>query len=161
MVEIKPKAAGGTIYVAENQPAGSGSYSVNALLWLLREAGTSNSSLLTDTIAFTITMSHREATFYLHWYSEADRRYYMSFLETHSSVTAKDIRACSNTVKNIIDYGLGARRTAIGTALEALFPFPQHWNQARAPSTTPSTPAASFAEEVRRNKRKRGEGSAR
>lgn len=161
MVEMKSEAAGGTIYVAENQAAGSGSHSVNALLWLLREASTYDSSSLKDTIAFTITMSHREAIFYLHWYSEADHRHYMSFLESYSSVTAKDIRACNNTVKNIIDHGLGARRTAIGTALEALFPFPQHWKQARPPSTAPSTPATSFAEEARPNKKKRGEGNKR
>lgn len=161
MVEMKSEAAGGTIYVAENQAAGSGSHSVNALLWLLREASTYDSSSLTDIIAFTITMSHREAIFYLHWYSEADRRHYMSFLESYSSVTAKDIRACNNTVKNIIYHGLGARRTAIGTALEALFPFPQHWKQARPPSTAPSTPATSVDVEARPNKKKRGEGSKR
>lgn len=161
MVEMKSEAAGGTIYVAENQAAGSGSHSVNALLWLLREASTYDSSSLTDKIAFTITMSHREAIFYLHWYFEADRRHYMSFLESYSSVTAKDIGACSNTVKNIIDHGLGARRTAIGTALEALFPFPQHRKPARPPSTAPSTPATSFALEARPNKKKRGEGSKR
>lgn len=146
MVEMKSEAAGGTIYVAENQAAGSGSHSVNALLWLLREAGAYDSSSLIDTIAFTITMSHREAIFYLHWYSEADRRYYMSFLRSYSSVIAEDIRACNNTVKNIIDHGLGARKTGIGTALEALFPFPQHWKQARPPSTAPLTPATSFAD---------------
>ena len=160
-VEMKSEAAGGTIYVAENQAAGSGSHSVNAMLWLLREAGIYDSSSLTDTIAFTITMSHREVIFYLHWYSEVDRHYYMSFLESYSSVTPKDIRACNNTVKNIISHGLGARRTAIGTALKALFPFPQHWKQARPLSTAPSTPATSFTEEVRPSKKKRGEGSKR
>lgn len=91
MVEMKSEAAGGTIYVAENQAAGSGSHPVNALFWLLQVAGTYDSSSLTDTIAFTITMSHREAIFYLHWYSEADRRYHVSFLKSYSSVTAKDI----------------------------------------------------------------------
>lgn len=156
MVEMKSEAAGGTIYVAENQAAGSGSHSVNALLWLLREAGTYDSSSLTDTIAFSITMSHREAIFYLHWYSEVDRRYYMSFLESYSSVKAEDIRACNNTVKNIIDYGLGARKTAISAALEALFPFPEHWKQAPPPSTAPLTPATSFAANARPSKRRRG-----
>ncbi len=159
MVEMKSEAAGGTIYVAENQAAGSGSHSVNALLWLLQEAGTHTSSSLTDTIAFTVTMSHREAIFYLHWYSEADRRFYMSYLKSYSSVEPRDIRACNNTVKNIIDHGLGARRTAIGTALEALFPFPQQWKQARPPSTSSSTPATLFTEDAKSNKKKRGEGS--
>jgi len=159
MVEMKSEAAGGTIFVAENQAAGSGSHSVNALLWLLREAGTYDSASLTDTIAFTITMSHREAIFYLHWYSEADRRHYMSFLKSYSSVTAEDIRACNNTVKNIIDHALEARMTTIGTALEALIPFPQHWKQVRRTSTAPSTPATSFVEETRPKKKIRGDGS--
>ncbi len=35
MIKIKFKAAEETIYVTENQAADSGSYSVNALLWLL------------------------------------------------------------------------------------------------------------------------------
>ena len=129
---------------------------MNALLWLLQEDGTYDSSSLTDTIAFTITMSHRETIFYLYWYFEADRRYYMSFLEFYSSVKAKDIRACNNTIKNIIDYGLGARRTAISTALEALFPFSQHWKQARPPSITLLTPVTLFTEEARPNKRRKG-----
>ena len=157
MVEMKSEAAGGTIYVAENQAAGSGSHSVNALLWLLREAGAYDSSSLTDTIAFTIAISHRQAIFYLHWYSAVDRRYYMSFLDSYSSVVAKDIRACNNTVKNIIEYGLGARKAGIGAALEALFPFPQHWKQARPPSTAPLTPATSSADDARPNKKIRAE----
>ncbi|KAL9112359.1 MAG: hypothetical protein Q9187_007785 [Circinaria calcarea] len=161
MVEIKSEAAGGSIYVAENQAAGSGSHSVNALLWLLKEAGTYDSSSLKDTIAFTITMSHREAIFYLHWYSEADRRYYMSFLKSYSSMTTKDIRACNNTVKNIIDHGLEVRRPAISTALEALFPFPQHWKRTRPASITPSTPATSSAVEMRPSRRRTGEGGKR
>ena len=48
MVEIKSEPTGGTLYVAENQAAGSGSYSVNALLWLLKEAGLSNSHSVED-----------------------------------------------------------------------------------------------------------------
>jgi hypothetical protein len=111
---MKSEAAGGTLFVEENRAAGSGSHAVNALLSLLREAGTYDGASLTDTIAFTITMSHREAIFHLHWYSEADRRHYMSFLRSYSLVTADDIRAGNNTVKNIIDHALGARKTNIG-----------------------------------------------
>lgn len=159
MVEMKSEAAGGTIFVAENQAAGSGSHSVNALSWLLREAGTYNNASLTDTIAFTIALSHREAIFYVHWYSETDRRHYMSFLKSYSSVTAEDIRACNNVIKNIMDLALGARMTTISTALEALFPFPQHWKQMRRSSPAPSTPATSSAEEARPKKKIRGSGS--
>ena len=137
MVEMKSEAAGGTLYVAENQAAGSGSHSVNALLWLFKEAGQSHSTK--DALAFTVTLSHREAIFYIHWYSADDQRFYMSFLESYSTVKPNDIRACNNTVKNIIDYGLGARKTTIGSALQALFPFPEHWKQSRPASTAPST----------------------
>lgn len=162
MVEMKSESAGGTIYVAENQAAGSGSHSVNALLWLLREAGTYDSSSLTDTIAFSITVSHRQALFYLHWYKEDDRRHYMSYLKGYSTVAAEEIRACNNTVKNIIDHALGARMTAIGTALEALFPFPQHWKQVHRPSTSsPLTLATSLDEEARLSKKIRGDSSKR
>ena len=44
MFELKSEAAGGTLYAAENQAAGSGSHSVNALSWLLQE-GTKERSL--------------------------------------------------------------------------------------------------------------------
>ena len=149
MVEMKSEAAGGNIFFAENQAAGSGSSSVNALLWLLKEAGTYDSTSQTDTLAFTIAMTHREAIFYLHWYSDADRHHYMSFLDTYSAVKPTEIRECNNIIKNIIDHGLGARKTAIGKALAALFPFPEHWKQARPASAISSTPATSYADEGR------------
>ena len=133
MMEMKSESIGGTLYVAENQAAGSGSHSVNALLWLLREGHTYENSSLKETVALTIAMSHREAIFYLHCYSKADRRYYMSFLQSYSTVTARDIRACNNTIKNIIDHGIGPRKTLIGTALDALFPSRKIGNKRVAP----------------------------
>lgn len=155
MVEIKSEPAGGTLYIAENQAAGSGSYSVNALLWLLKEAGLSDSHSVEDKIAFTVTMSHRQAIFYIHWYSADDRRFYMSYLKSYSSMEPKDIRACNNTIKNIVDIALGARKTMVGNALQALFPFPGHWKQSRPASTAPSTPATSFTEDARPSKSQR------
>ncbi|KAL8745630.1 MAG: hypothetical protein Q9190_002261 [Brigantiaea leucoxantha] len=141
MVEAKSEATGGTIHVAENQAAGSGSHSVNSMLWLLGEAGTHAGSLLIDTIAFTIAMSSREAIIHLHWYSETDRRHYMSLLNSFSCVAPKDIQACHDTIKNIIDFGLGRRKAAVCTALGALVPIPQHWNEAITISTVPVTTA--------------------
>ncbi|MCJ1410524.1 hypothetical protein MMC19_004609 [Ptychographa xylographoides] len=152
MIEMKSEAAGGTLYVAENQAAGSGSHSVNALLWLLNQAGLSESHSVKDTVAYTVTMSHRQAIFYIHWYSADDRRFYMSYLKTFSSMEPQDIRKCSDTVKNIIDHAVGARKTMIGDALQALFPFPEHWKQARPASTVPSTPDTSFIEDAGANK---------
>ncbi len=152
MVEIKSEPAGGTLYVAEIQAAGSGSYAVNALLWLLKEAGLFDSHLVEETIAFTLTMSHRHAIFNIHWYSPDDRCFYMSYLKSYSSMEPADIRACNNTLKNILHHALGARKTMIGNALQALFPFPGHWKQSRPANTAPSTPATSFTEEARPSK---------
>ncbi|KAI0097339.1 hypothetical protein GGR51DRAFT_541419 [Nemania sp. FL0031] len=138
-IQMKSEAAGGTLYVAENQAAGSGSHCVSSLIWLLREAGTYNDSTWMDTIAFTISMSQRQAVFYIHWYSEDDHRYYMSLLNTYSTLIPSDIRACNSTVRNIMDYGLGRRKSTISAALEALFPYPTKWKQGRSAATASSS----------------------
>ncbi len=161
MIEIKFKAAEETIYVAKNQAADSGSYSVNALLWLLQEADTYDSFSLTDMITFTIIMFYREVIFYLHWYFKADHHHYMSFLKSYLSVTVKDIKACSNTVMNIINHKLEAWITAIDTALKALFSFWQHWKQACSSSMTSLTPTTLFTEETRLNKKTKDKDSKR
>ena len=155
MIEVKSEAAGGTLYVAENQAAGSGSHSVNALLWLFNEAGLSDTLSVEDTVAFTVTLSHRQAIFYIHWYSADDCRFYMSYLKSYSSMEPADIRACNNTVKNIIDYGLEARKTMIGNALKALFPFPEHWKQSRPGSILLSAVSTSYTRDSRPRKARR------
>jgi hypothetical protein len=59
-VEMKSEAADGTIYATENQAAGSGSHSVCSVMASSRSRCPYH-SLLTNTIAFTIAMPHREA----------------------------------------------------------------------------------------------------
>ena len=149
MFGLKSEAAGGTLYAAENQAAGSGSHSVNALLWLLQEAqksGLSDTDLMRDTVSFSFVMSHREAVFYMHWQSTEEKRLYMSRLKSYSTFEPDEIRACNNAVKNTVENALGARKTKIGNALLALFPIPQHWNPVR---TNPPTPTASFSDNSR------------
>ena len=107
MFELKSEAAGETLYAAENQAAGSGSHSVNALLWLLQEAqknGLSDSDLMLDTVSFSFVMSHREAVFYMHWQSTEEKRFYMSRLKSYSTFEPDEIRACNNTVKNTVEH---------------------------------------------------------
>ena len=70
MVEMKSEAAGWTRWHAENQAAGSGTHSCNALLWLFQLS--SQPMSLTDTVAFSITTTQRDVIFYLHWQSEED-----------------------------------------------------------------------------------------
>ena len=155
MFELKSEAAGGTLYAAENQAAGSGSHSVNALLWLLQEAqksGLSNADLMMDTVSFSFVMSHREAVFYIHWQSAENKRFYMSRLKSYSAFEPDEIRACNNAIKNTVENALGARKTKIGNALLALFPIPEHWNPVR---TKPPTPAASIPDNPRPAKKGR------
>ncbi|KAL9591956.1 MAG: hypothetical protein Q9179_007199 [Wetmoreana sp. 5 TL-2023] len=57
--ELKSEATGETLYAAENQAAGSGFHSVNALLWLLQEAkksGLSDTDLMSDRASFSVVM---------------------------------------------------------------------------------------------------------
>lgn len=150
MIEMKSEPAGGTLYEAENQAAGSGSCSVNTLLWLFKEAGLTSDLSVVDTVAFSTVANHRNASFYVHWYSEEESLLYMSCFRSYSTREPQDIRACSSTVTNIIEYGLGARKEKIGKALTALFPFPENWKQrqsvrdrwsaSRAPLSEGSTP---------------------
>ena len=152
-IEMKSEAAGGTLWHAENQAAGSGSHCVNALLWLLKQASPSETPSLTDAVAFTSAVTHRQILFYIHWYSKEDRRFYMSYLKSYSPMDPADVQGCHNIVKNILDYGLATRRTTIRNALELLFPFPEHWNMSRSADAVESTPATSFtAEDTRPSK---------
>lgn len=155
MFEVKSEATGGTLYAAENQAAGSGSQSVNALSWLLQEAqkiGLSDTDLMKDTVSFSFVMSHREAVFYMHWHSTEEKRFYMSRLKSYSAFEPDEIRACNNAVKNTVENALTARKTKIGNALLALFPIPEHWKPVR---TNPPTPAASFSDNPRLPKKGR------
>lgn len=113
MIEMKADSTSGTFWHAENQAAGNGSHSVNALIWLLNEARLPESSLLMDTISFSAVVSHRQAIFFVHWYSEANRRFYMSYLKSYSTMEPEDIRSCNNTVKNILDHLLDQRKMKV------------------------------------------------
>lgn len=143
MMEMKAEAAGGTHWHAENQAAGSGSSAFNALSWLYKES--SQTHTLANTVAFTLTGNHQSVNIYMHWRSDEDCRHYMSRIKHYECSIPQDIRDCNSTVKNIIDYAVGERKTQIGAALQALFPFPEHWQQYRkADDVIPDTPLTSF-----------------
>ena len=68
-LELKAESAGGVLTTAEAQAAGSGSHSLNSILWLLEEAkaaGLTEVDLMRDTVFFSIVSSHRQAIAYLH-----------------------------------------------------------------------------------------------
>ena len=152
MIEMKSEPAGGTLYVAENQAAGSGSHSVNALLWLHKEAGLADNISVIDTVVFSAAVSHRQAIFYIHWYSKDDSHFYMSYLKSYSTMERQDIRACNGIVTNIINDALGTRKKRIGSNLEALSSPPEHWKRGRPKGTSRSASRNSLTEDPRPNK---------
>lgn len=129
--ELKAESAGGVLTTAEAQAAGSGSHSVNSILWLLEEAkaaGLTEVDLMQDTVSFSVVSSHRQAVAYLHWLDPSERHFYMSYLRSYSTFEADDIRGCNNTIKNIIDNATGPRKIKIGKALVSLEPVLDTWN---------------------------------
>lgn len=133
--ELKSEATGGNLYVAENQAAGSGTCSLRAVQWLLDQTGSACSNKLKDAVTFSIAASGRVAVLSVHWRSEKDKREYMSHVKSFLTTELEHIQQCHDAVKNIIDYGVGARRTELGKALEALFPLSQQWS--KRSTTTP------------------------
>ena len=150
-LEIKSEATGGTLWHAENQAAGSGSYCVKALQWFLEQASPTEIVSITDCVAFTGAVTHREVIFHVHYYSEEDAYCYMSYLGRFSTTDPGDVQGCHDLVKNILEYGLTTRQTKIKQALAQLFPVPDHWKQTR-PASTVSTPATSLSGEPRPSK---------
>ena len=150
-LEMKSEATGGTLWHAENQAAGSGSYCVKALQWFLEQASPTEIVSITDCVAFTGAVTHREVIFHVHYYSDEDAYCYMSYLGRFSTTDPGDVQECHDLVKNILEYGLTTRQMKIKNALAQLFPVPDQWKQTR-PASTVSTPTTSFSGEPRPSK---------
>ncbi|KAI9707066.1 MAG: hypothetical protein M1836_000026 [Candelina mexicana] len=152
-IEFKSEATGGTIWVAENQAAGSAAHIVNSLRWLLSQASPSRTHLNTDSVAFTSSVTQRTAVFHVTWWSEEERRIIMSYINDYSLMKDSDIQGCRNIVNNILDYGEDIRKPIFKKALGDLFPFPTNWKMSRSATVISDTPPTSFAdEETRSNK---------
>ena len=132
--ELKSEAAGGTLWQAENQAAGSGSHCVNSMRWFLREAYSLKAPSILDTVAFTIAVTHREAIYYVHFYSEEDDTFYMSCIGNFSTLRSVDIQRSNDVTENILEHGLGTRQQMIRSALEELSPCPERWKVSRPAS---------------------------
>lgn len=130
-VELKSEANGGTLYHAENQAAGSGTYSQRAIEWLLDQANNPQPNRQTDTVTFSMTGTGRLVVLSAHWRSLEDRTHYMSYIKGFLSSEPEQVQACHSTVKNIIEWGLGKRRSKLGDVLQQLFPLTQQWTDKR------------------------------
>lgn len=146
-IEFKSEATGGTIWVAENQAAGSAAHIVNSLRWLLSQASPSRTYSDTDSVAFTSSMTQRTAVFHVAWYSEEERRIIMSYIDDYSFMKDPDIQGCRNIINNILDYGEDIRKPVVKKAFGDLFPFPTDWKISRPANTISDTPPTSFASE--------------
>ena len=156
--ELKAESAGGVLTTAEAQAAGSGSHSVNALLWLLQEAkaaGLTDVDLMKDTVSFSIVASHRQTVAYLVWLEPEAKHIYMSYLKSFSNFEADAIRAFNNVLKNMIDHANGPRQIKIAQALVTLQPVINSWNP-QPVGTNPPTPSSSYSRDLAPNKRRRG-----
>ena len=103
--------------IAEVQAAGTGSHSVNSVLWLLEKAkaaGLTEVDLVQGTVSFSIVSSHRQAVAYLHWLDQKEHHFYMSYLKSYSTFEADDIRACNNIIKNIMETLKGLEESKFG-----------------------------------------------
>lgn len=151
-VELKSEATGGTLWHAENQAAGSGTYCVKAMQWLMQHGDSSEDPSMLDTVSFSCAANARQVVFYVHYYSPEVRAYCMSWVQSCTITNPEDIQRCRDLVKNIRDYGLGVRLKTLQKALENVYPQTDQWTKKRSSSAAdleePSTPATSFATTV-------------
>ena len=127
-IEFKAQSRGGTIWVAENQNAGTGSHSVSSVETLWRYAREQKSQVreLVDSVAFSCSIDAKTATLHIHWLTD-DSKYMMSEVRGYWMKKPDDLKAFRRHAKNIIDYGLGTRLPKIKAALEDLLPIVETW----------------------------------
>ena len=134
MFELKSEATGGTLWQAENQAAGSGAHCVNSMRWFFGQAYPSKTPSILDTVAFTIVATHRDAIYHVHFYSEEDKIFYMSFIGSCSTLRDGDIQRSNDITKNILEHGLGTRQEKIRSALGDMGPCLRRWKPSRSAS---------------------------
>ncbi|KAL8678384.1 MAG: hypothetical protein Q9186_005252 [Xanthomendoza sp. 1 TL-2023] len=153
VAELKSEATGGTLWQAENQAAGSGSYCVNALRWTYQEAHGFEEPPMLDTIAFSACVTHRQVVIHVHWYSAVENQNYMSWIASLDII--REVQRCNHIIQNIFDHCLNARQTKIRAALEMLNPIPEHWKHARSASSMNAQVIDGDFEDVGSNKSQR------
>ena len=147
-IELKSEAAGGTLWHAENQAAGSGTYCVKAMQWLLQHAEPAEISSPVDAVSFSVAANARQLMFYVHYYSAEAETYVMSYMQSCTITDPEDIQQCRNIVKNITEYGLGVRLKTLQKCLQKVYPQTDQWSNKRPASAVenpePPVPATSY-----------------
>ena len=155
--ELKSEAMGGTLWQAENQAAGSGACCVMIKRWLYSEAHGTDDQPVTDSIAFSACVTHREVVFHVHHYSTAENRIYMSRIGAFQTVD--EVEGCNNIISNIFKHGLGTRQDKTREQVRLLYPFPSHWKQSRTASVMNSQNAAAEEAECSNKSRRTDDGA--
>ncbi|MCJ1292934.1 hypothetical protein MMC34_004487 [Xylographa carneopallida] len=115
-VELKSQARGGTMWVAENQNAGSGALFVHCfervIAWngqnyweTLKEDKTNYSEV--DSVAFSCCIDATTATLWIHWHQK--EKYNSAKFGSYWLNESKDIRRLYSAISHIIEYGLTTR----------------------------------------------------
>ena len=101
--EIKSEATGGTIFHAENQIVGSGTYTVRAVQWLCEQAEIEFD--LVDSATFSVVYNARIVILYINWFSKQKQRYCLSKVRLFETMVGQHIQECHNIMKNINRMG--------------------------------------------------------
>lgn len=155
MIEMKSEASGGTLYVAENQAANSGTQSVRGRRWLHSQANPSGTLSVTDAIAFTAAISQRMAVLHVHWYCPEKEKYYMSYIDCFRLQKPSDVLEYCHHHLNIQDFGGGDLQHSTRALLKALYPIPKHWKKGRSTSAIADAAESFVSEDGRSSKSQR------
>ena len=138
ILELKPDATDGALWNAENQAAGSGTYCVKAMQWLMDKAEPAQNSSALDTIAFSVAANTRHVVFYVHYYDKKIEKFVMSYVQSCIITDPKDVQKCRNMVKNITDFGLKVRLKTLRNCLGKLYHQTGSWPNKHAASAADS-----------------------
>lgn len=149
LFEVKSEATGGTLYGAEGQLATAGFHRVSSLMWILDQTNPNRTRSSCDAIIFSVAVDQREAVVHVHYYNPEDEMFYMSYIE--SFYFAKDIQACHDHVKNVVDWLLEIQQPIVRDALKAFHPIMQLWKKARSASAVADEANSSFSSDSGRS----------
>lgn len=117
---IEFKAAGGTrgdLWVAANQCAGASSACLNAVYQLNTMLPERPGIQRIDNISYCITVDNNTAQLYISW-MEDDLKYYLQRIDAFLLLNPEHFKSFRNQVRNILDWGKGARLKQIKDALD-------------------------------------------
>ncbi|TKA63420.1 hypothetical protein B0A49_12976 [Cryomyces minteri] len=118
-VEVKAPSKGGTMWIATNQCAGTGSACVKALT-VLQEHDGSVPNEDPNSIAFSCAVDGRTTELFVHWY-EAPHNFRLARINTYVLSRDDELLRLRRHVAGIVEWGVGERLAKIKTRLSQIF----------------------------------------